>query len=169
MQCDPKFAAPVSRETRPARSPGAISICRRTVRCSTRRDVHSRPRGRRIDRPRDYEPRSASLARGDGLRCGRGCCTRFRVRCLLGEAQAAEPCGFLANRKGVKLVPMGGRAAFLRLGCFLELRFGPRSEEHTSELQSRGHLVCRLLLEKKKKKIIPVFTEKKKKKDNRKR
>src|SRR5690625_6702087 len=33
--------------------------------------------------------------------------------------------------------------------------FGPiltRSEEHTSELQSRGHLVCRLLLEKKKNK-----------------
>src|SRR3989442_11834084 len=32
---------------------------------------------------------------------------------------------------------------------------GPRdrSEEHTSELQSRPHLVCRLLLEKKKKKI----------------
>src|SRR3989449_9488369 len=29
----------------------------------------------------------------------------------------------------------------------------PRSEEHTSELQSRLHLVCRLLLEKKKKKI----------------
>src|SRR5690625_6990486 len=27
---------------------------------------------------------------------------------------------------------------------------GSRSEEHTSELQSRGHLVCRLLLEKKK-------------------
>src|SRR5207253_10001825 len=29
-----------------------------------------------------------------------------------------------------------------------------RSEEHTSELQSRGHLVCRLLLEKKKGKQI---------------
>src|SRR5215475_15563256 len=29
-----------------------------------------------------------------------------------------------------------------------------RSEEHTSELQSRENLVCRLLLEKKKKKII---------------
>src|SRR5687768_18008048 len=29
---------------------------------------------------------------------------------------------------------------------------GSRSEEHTSELQSRLHLVCRLLLEKKKKK-----------------
>src|SRR5690625_6452866 len=35
----------------------------------------------------------------------------------------------------------------------LEYESGPnnqRSEEHTSELQSRGHLVCRLLLEKKK-------------------
>src|SRR5207253_5627536 len=30
------------------------------------------------------------------------------------------------------------------------LRIATRSEEHTSELQSRGHLVCRLLLEKKK-------------------
>src|SRR2546422_7730930 len=30
--------------------------------------------------------------------------------------------------------------------------FSSRSEEHTSELQSRLHLVCRLLLEKKKKK-----------------
>src|SRR5690625_6997950 len=29
-------------------------------------------------------------------------------------------------------------------------RLDRRSEEHTSELQSRGHLVCRLLLEKKK-------------------
>src|SRR2546429_4187768 len=31
-----------------------------------------------------------------------------------------------------------------------EQRLGGRSEEHTSELQSRLHLVCRLLLEKKK-------------------
>src|SRR5689334_24164150 len=33
------------------------------------------------------------------------------------------------------------------------LRVSCRSEEHTSELQSQFHLVCRLLLEKKKKKI----------------
>src|SRR2546422_6111085 len=32
------------------------------------------------------------------------------------------------------------------------LEYATRSEEHTSELQSRLHLVCRLLLEKKKKK-----------------
>src|SRR5690625_6855462 len=36
----------------------------------------------------------------------------------------------------------------ITLDVFLEVSF--RSEEHTSELQSRGHLVCRLLLEKKK-------------------
>src|SRR2546422_5655612 len=36
------------------------------------------------------------------------------------------------------------------------LRTGSRSEEHTSELQSRLHLVCRLLLEKKKQKHVRV-------------
>src|SRR3712207_7922937 len=35
-----------------------------------------------------------------------------------------------------------------------DARVGPRSEEHTSELQSRQYLVCRLLLEKKKKKVL---------------
>src|SRR3712207_7711969 len=34
-------------------------------------------------------------------------------------------------------------------------RQGSRSEEHTSELQSRQYLVCRLLLEKKKKPRLP--------------
>src|SRR5215813_15593887 len=35
-----------------------------------------------------------------------------------------------------------------------------RSEEHTSELQSRPHLVCRLLLEKKKKNKKPTYISK---------
>src|SRR5207253_10269490 len=39
------------------------------------------------------------------------------------------------------------RRAFLAGGAHVVVE---RSEEHTSELQSRGHLVCRLLLEKKK-------------------
>src|SRR6266571_8607491 len=38
-----------------------------------------------------------------------------------------------------------------------------RSEEHTSELQSHGNLVCRLLLEKKKKKKFTFLILKKKK------
>src|SRR5207253_4048473 len=37
-----------------------------------------------------------------------------------------------------------------RVNGFLADAQRDRSEEHTSELQSRGHLVCRLLLEKKK-------------------
>src|SRR5690625_5571592 len=47
-----------------------------------------------------------------------------------------------------------GRAATAAWARWLiAARLAPtaRSEEHTSELQSRGHLVCRLLLEKKKK------------------
>src|SRR5437899_7474941 len=43
---------------------------------------------------------------------------------------------------------MPGRAVFALPGTI----FQTRSEEHTSELQSLRHLVCRLLLEKKKKK-----------------
>src|SRR5690625_6647154 len=35
-------------------------------------------------------------------------------------------------------------------GQRIRTEVAPRSEEHTSGLQSRGHLVCRLLLEKKK-------------------
>src|SRR5207253_8148615 len=39
---------------------------------------------------------------------------------------------------------------FLLIWTWWRIGRGERSEEHTSELQSRGHLVCRLLLEKKK-------------------
>src|SRR2546422_3413288 len=43
------------------------------------------------------------------------------------------------------------RAGLRRRGRRRDLERASRSEEHTSELQSRLHLVCRLLLEKKKK------------------
>src|SRR2546422_3367380 len=68
----------------------------------------------------------------------------------------------LFRSPGVRVAPEPARAA-LALGFTLALSarwpvIGPsavtletRSEEHTSELQSRLHLVCRLLLEKKKK------------------
>src|SRR5690606_6076301 len=39
---------------------------------------------------------------------------------------------------------------FIGLESGEEMKLNPRSEEHTSELQSRENLVCRLLLEKKK-------------------
>src|SRR3712207_7238401 len=47
------------------------------------------------------------------------------------------------------VIPLGAGCG-LRQGEFFGL--APRSEEHTSELQSRQYLVCRLLLEKKKQK-----------------
>src|SRR5690554_7275631 len=46
---------------------------------------------------------------------------------------------------------IAGSARFSDLS--LKRQNSPRSEEHTSELQSRPHLVCRLLLEKKKNNI----------------
>src|SRR3989442_10677074 len=50
-----------------------------------------------------------------------------------------------------------GRLSRSREECSLMARRGQssvRSEEHTSELQSRPHLVCRLLLEKKKEHFV---------------
>src|SRR6266853_3201710 len=42
----------------------------------------------------------------------------------------------------------------------------PRSEEHTSELQSQSNLVCRLLLEKKKKNYNTAIVKNKKQNEN---
>src|SRR5690625_6832838 len=61
---------------------------------------------------------------------------------LLGYGDLPE----LLAIRGEHLDPGEGRRPQVPLGVHAEAR----SEEHTSELQSRGHLVCRLLLEKKK-------------------
>src|SRR3712207_8216905 len=65
---------------------------------------------------------------------GRGQARAVRRGNRVAELRAAQPGG----------PPGTGRARRLR------------SEEHTSELQSRQYLVCRLLLEKKKKNIVSV-------------
>src|SRR5205809_2439724 len=74
--------------------------------------------------------RSHRKCRGSPCRCGR-----------------EGPCGCLGH---------GARCGEARCGA--PSFAAPRSEEHTSELQSRLHLVCRLLLEKKKKKIKNDYT-----------
>src|SRR5207244_12633129 len=54
----------------------------------------------------------------------------------------------------IKIVQVGSReAAAVQRHERAQLRRKNRSEEHTSELQSPDHLVCRLLLEKKKRTI----------------
>src|SRR5690625_2983140 len=57
-----------------------------------------------------------------------------------------KACGMLNERKNMHVVFVAHADTET-----VELPDQDRSEEHTSELQSRGHLVCRLLLEKKKK------------------
>src|SRR5207253_3849863 len=58
-------------------------------------------------------------------------------------------------RRGANLVRLLLRRAIdgARAPCHRADTRVTRSEEHTSELQSRGHLVCRLLLEKKKRQL----------------
>src|SRR5438094_3149834 len=69
--------------------------------------------------------------------------------CLGDEADRGRQFG-LTCRKRVVFVPSRKDCSTPDCGR-LECRTRPRSEEHTSELQSPYDLVCRLLLEKKKK------------------
>src|SRR3989442_2946811 len=74
------------------------------------------------------------------------------------------------NRQGAEVDSFLEGPSFDRAGnlYFVDIPFGRvfritrpngmRSEEHTSELQSRPHLVCRLLLEKKKRVVLPNFS-----------
>src|SRR2546422_3700534 len=57
----------------------------------------------------------------------------------------------LVSNRGVLYGAVKPRGPFSGTGQHVEKMKVGRSEEHTSELQSRLHLVCRLLLEKKKK------------------
>src|SRR3712207_7285243 len=69
-----------------------------------------------------------------------------------GEAGRAAP----AREPALLAAPAAPRHAPVLAGLRRPRALGPlgRSEEHTSELQSRQYIVCRLLLEKKKKPII---------------
>src|SRR2546422_5938227 len=75
----------------------------------------------------------------------RGRCQRCRV------SIDVKPARLIPRPAGS---PIAGRAGALvaRGAPWIVMVSTSRSEEHTSELQSRLHLVCRLLLEKKKKK-----------------
>src|SRR3989449_3658152 len=65
----------------------------------------------------------------------------FESDWYLRDSQLALPLGFIAVLAGWTTTEVGRQPWTV---------YGLRSEEHTSELQSRLHLVCRLLLEKKK-------------------
>src|SRR2546430_9102070 len=66
---------------------------------------------------------------------------------------------FRSHVSGSSLSAQARYAAGVReiLECWFDHR--PRSEEHTSELQSQSNLVCRLLLEKKKNRDAFLFAQ----------
>src|SRR5690625_605830 len=80
----------------------------------------------------------------------------------VGKTTVATNLGILLAQRGVRVGILDADLGLANVDLLLGLAsrynlahvlFGEkdlRSEEHTSELQSRGHLVCRLLLEKKK-------------------
>src|SRR5947209_14440531 len=70
--------------------------------------------------------------------------TLFRSRSISRAAGGRTRCTATARSRPPRLTPTNPTRS--------------RSEEHTSELQSRQYLVCRLLLEKKKKKIYNTQT-----------
>src|SRR2546422_5686139 len=76
--------------------------------------------------------------------------TLFRSLARRAGVQATQPHDDAAQRA---IVHVDGARPGDASGIEPE-RVAVRSEEHTSELQSRLHLVCRLLLEKKKKNIM---------------
>src|SRR3712207_7399342 len=81
--------------------------------------------------------------------------TLFRSRRAEAHLLAAAATLGLGRRRVDEVLALVGleTVARQRVGSYslgMRQRLGIRSEEHTSELQSRQYLVCRLLLEKKK-------------------
>src|SRR5439155_27184533 len=92
---------------------------------------------------------SYSLSLHDALPISprRGRCRRHRCGGRWADGRAASPCSSTPSLSRLSALVVGEAPDKLAASAALILH---RSEEHTSELQSRGHLVCRLLLEKKK-------------------
>src|SRR3712207_7656816 len=79
--------------------------------------------------------------------------TLFRSRGRgAGGSHGLSPCLLLSPHRSESRLISASRP-FLSPRALASSGMGWRSEEHTSELQSRQYLVCRLLLEKKKKNI----------------
>src|SRR6266496_4614026 len=89
---------------------------------------------------------------------------RGRVRAV--RLARAAGAGQVGGQVPGGLVRQGARVGSGHHQAGQSVRAPPRSEEHTSELQSRRDLVCRLLLEKKKKNsYTPILMKKKNRKN----
>src|SRR5690625_6505364 len=92
----------------------------------------------------------AAVGSEEAEKLGPGCveCEHFKWRALSsGHTGGADWHACQADAVNVGLF---SQEQFECVKGYVAFHDVARSEEHTSELQSRGHLVCRLLLEKKK-------------------
>src|SRR5699024_12023967 len=77
----------------------------------------------------------------------------YRIKICLKKSQSYSMmfmCQTNNHEKYINLIMLNNRLNNLLFSILFFLKSNVRSEEHTSELQSRFDLVCRLLLEKKK-------------------
>src|SRR5437870_9821079 len=93
-----------------------------------------------------HQSRASGLATGIISRRP-GAQSSIEASFLFPSRGASEP--VILSAEGAKDLPVGSLDTSSTIRSPIS-RVPSRSEEHTSELQSRGHLVCRLLLEKKK-------------------
>src|SRR5437870_10873424 len=128
------------------------------------------PPGRQCDRVRvrrvDPNPRDTLVADSEVSRHTprreRATSKRGSDRCRESSHRFRVPC----RQDPMPAHPGSPRVSHALAGCAPGPDDMERSEEHTSELQSRGHLVCRLLLEKKKnatfihpERTLPIHSE----------
>src|SRR2546427_1937194 len=92
---------------------------------------------------------AAALAERARELADEGCDVRAVAGDLTGPEAARRAVATAREQFGGLDVVVNVAGGLLNYGSALDLK--PRSEEHTSELQSQSNLVCRLLLEKKKK------------------
>src|SRR5207253_9022564 len=120
--------------------PGAATAGRGSAASFTRTSrstcAHEEPGGCGRGSPRILRARASSSGGGSSP-AGRIGSLRWTFRQRCPTRRSPRSSGWCRSRQSESVSTTSSRSA--------------RSEEHTSELQSRGHLVCRLLLEKKKK------------------
>src|SRR3989449_8491073 len=85
--------------------------------------------------------------------------TAASTRCREGTRRGRKPAGVAYRHEEASEEGQGPQASAPSHAGARAVHRGERSEEHTSELQSRLHLVCRLLLEKKKKTTAHTSTD----------
>src|SRR3712207_8544536 len=140
---------------------------------SAPRPVKAKPRATDIRSPASSETRKTTSLTPYNTRAmaasperrtpfGRPVCSLIRTYLTIIATCSTLPAASMAhrstarsNRKNLIGPPVCDGTSATRSSC---AHSRSRSEEHTSELQSRQYLVCRLLLEKKKKKLNLTYT-----------